>query len=490
MSARAVAPLRGADRGSLAAVAVIAAALAAVVADTATGASVRSVPPIALMVVTATVFGRRLVTWRGMLATIVLVVMFIPMRLYRLPASLPFHLEPYRVVVLLTAVAWVTSALIDPNVKLRRTVLDRPLMLFAAAVVISLALNAGRFSSVQPDVLKKLAFFATFFLVTYLVSSTAGSLRDVDFLVRVLACSGTVVAAAALVESRTGYNVFNHLRSIVPFLKQDVAPPVFARGARLRVYASAQHPIALSAALVMIVPFAAYCALTRRRIWWWIALVVMLLGALATVSRTAVIMIVATLAVFAWLRPRETQRMWPALVPLLIVVHIALPGAIGSFREAFFPQGGLIAQQQNANIGSGRLATLGPVLHSEFKEPMFGEGFATRVTQPDEYVAVANAPILDDQWLGVLLETGLVGTFALAWLFVRAVRSFGREAKTDLTPRGWLLGAAAASSAAFFVSMFTYDAFSFVQVSFVFFIVLGIGAAALRSKPGTPVARW
>jgi hypothetical protein len=31
--------------------------------------------------------------------------------------------------------------------------------------------------------------------------------------------------------------------------------------------------------------------------------------------------------------------------------------------------------------------------------------------------------------------------------------------------------------------MFTYDAFSFIQVTFLGFIVLGIGAAALLSRP-------
>src|SRR5262249_54858985 len=148
------------------------------------------------------------------------------------------------------------------------------------------------------------------------------------------------------------------------------------------------------------------------------------------------------------------------------------------------PQGGIVAQQKNANVGSGRLATLGPALDAEFiPNPVLGEGFGTRITTPDPVLAVPNGPILDDEWLGVLLETGLVGTAALAWFFVRALRRMGKAAKRDLSPRGWLLVATTAGVGGYALGMFTYDAFSFIQVTFLLFIVLGVGAAALRSSP-------
>ena len=43
--------------------------------------------------------------------------------------------------------------------------------------------------------------------------------------------------------------------------------------------------------------------------------------------------------------------------------------------------------------------------------------------------------------------------------------------------------ATTASVAAFPVGMFTYDALSFIQVTFFLFIVLGIGMATLLSRP-------
>ena len=53
--------------------------------------------------------------------------------------------------------------------------------------------------------------------------------------------------------------------------------------------------------------------------------------------------------VFLCLKPAETIKLWPALIPAFAVIHVALPGTIGSLKDAFFPKGGLIAQQSNAN---------------------------------------------------------------------------------------------------------------------------------------------
>ena len=104
---------------------------------------------------------------------------------------------------------------------------------------------------------------------------------------------------------------------------------------------------------------------------------------------------------------------------------------------------------------------------------MFGTGFGTRITTgPD-----ANAAILDNQWLASLIETGVVGAFALAWLFGRFVRQVGRAARASPEPESWLLLALTSSVAAYAVGMFLFDAFSFIQVTLVLFVLLGLGSA-------------
>jgi hypothetical protein len=168
----------------------------------------------------------------------------------------------------------------------------------------------------------------------------------------------------------------------------------------------------------------------------------------------------------------------------LIAVHIALPGAIGGLRGAFFPKGGLIKQQSNIVRGNeqrsnGRLADIGPALHQIGGEPLVGLGYGTRITAGPGL----NAAVLDDEWLGTLEEIGLLGMSAWLWLFVRSIRRLSREAREDDSDRGWLLVGLTASLTAFAVGMLSYDAFSFIQVTFMVFIFLGLADRALALPP-------
>jgi O-antigen ligase len=213
--------------------------------------------------------------------------------------------------------------------------------------------------------------------------------------------------------------------------------------------------------------------------------ILMVLGLFATRSRTGVTMLIALAVVYLILRWRETIRFWPAIIPLVLAVHFAVPGAIGSIQQSFFPKGGLLATEKRNSVGSGRYATFGPVFHSEVTpNPILGEGFSTRVIDPaGSGVDVPAAPITDDQWLGILAETGFAGMLTLVWLFGRAVRRMGGAARRDHSPRGWLLTGCAAAVAAYAIGMLTYDAFAFIQVTFLMFFMLAIGASALLTRP-------
>jgi hypothetical protein len=446
-------------------------------------------PLLALGVIFA-VAHQAILRWRSLIALIVIVILYIPMKRYSLPASLPINLEPYRLLVFFVAVGWVTSLLIDPRVRFRRTPVDGPLVLFAFIALSSDLANRGRVSSVQSEVVRKFLFFLTYFIVFYLTVSVVRRFSEVEFVTRVLVAGAAVVGVLALVERNTGYDVFNHLQTVVPFLHLDAHQiPHLHRGGRLRVYASSQHPIALGAALAMLVPFGIY--LTRRSAWWWSAAVLLALGSLATGSRTAAVMFAVIVLSYLLLRPVQVRRFWPALIPALLVIHLATPGALGAIKEAFFPKGGLIAQEHKNSVGSGRLATLSPALRREFDpNPLLGEGFGTRVPVKTPTVPVPNGPIFDDQWLGILCETGLAGALTLGWLFVRLIRRLLPEAKDDRSDRSWFLVAVIASTSSFAASMLFYDTFSFIQVTFLLFITMGLGVSAyLAPEPARLEAR-
>jgi hypothetical protein len=453
-----------------------------------------------------------IVSWRGLMATLIVVIFFIPIRRYTLPAKLSFQLEPYRLLVAFIVLGWIAALLIDRRVRLRGSGFEGPLGLIMVAIFVSIALNTGSIATagVSSDVLKSVTFFASFLLIFYCLVSVVGRQRDIDMLVKVLVTCAAVVGVLSVYEWRTGSNVFNHLRTIFPFLQLNTVPNPkaditgFTRGGRLRVFASAEHPIALGAALLMVTPLSVYLALKTHRWYWWLAGALISLGALATVSRTGIIMLVVIVFVYLWLRPRQTLRFWPAIVPALLLVHFALPNTLGILKSSLFPSGGLktLAVEQGSQAGStsGRLAKVGPTLDEVSGDPLFGVGFGSQVLSsntgngnavPPSFDAlgrpIPRARILDDQWLGTLLETGFVGVIAWILLFGRFIRRLARAAKDDTSVRGWLLVGLTGSVAAFTVSMLFYDAFAFIQVVFVLFILLGLSAVLLRQEKGPDI---
>ena len=462
----------------------VAGALALLSVAVLSGHGVKIVAPLTVIVGLAALSRRAVIGWYRVIAFIVVIVMFVPIGRYKLPGNLPFNLEFYRVVVAMCLLVWIASLLVDSRVKLASTPFDPPLLLILACVLGSELTNPTRVGTWGSHVVKSLTFFTSFVLVYYLTATTIRRRGDAEFLLKLLTASGAAIGALAVLEQRTHYNVFDHMHSILPFLTFEGSMSYLKLGANVRVLGPSQQPIALGASLVVILPLAIYFArVSGRR--WWLAAALLLAGAFASGSRTAVVMLIIEVIVFLCLKPAETRRLWPALIPAFAVVHVALPGTIGSLKDAFFPKGGLIAQQSkfeadyNPLLAGGRIRLIKPMLNEASQKPVFGEGYGTRITgfdSPD-----LNAPILDDQWLNNVLDVGFVGGAAWIWLMVRACRKlFGASRRAEEEGDGWLFAALGASVASFAVGMLTFDAFSFTQAAFIFWIVLGLSAALLK----------
>ena len=441
----------------------------------------RLVPLLALIAIAAA-WTQFVTRWRNLIAGLLLVILFIPIKRYTLPGSLPFQLEPYRVVVAALALVWIFSILVDPRIHVVRSRFDAPLMLVLLTTFLSDAANPGRVRPLSSDVLKAQTFFVSFFVVYYMVVSLVRTRADIHFFVRLLTTGGAILSVCAVIERRTDYNVFNHLGKLFPLLHFEGADAQFRSG-RLRVLASSQHPIALSVLFVVLLPLVIYLARVEGRRWWSLVAGLYVIAIFTTASRTGIIGLLVLAIVYLCLQPRAVLRAWPLAVPVLAAVHIAAPGAIGTIRETLNPSFAIAEQTQvsvgGVAYGSGRLTDIAPTLGEWSNKPLLGEGFATRITTGPN----ANARLLDDQWGGTLLETGYFGFLAWAWLFVRAVRRLGgaalREGETD---DAWLLSGLAASIISFAVTMFFYDTLSFIQNVFLCFILLGLAAAFLNVR--------
>ena len=452
---------------------------------------VKLVGPVVLLIALLGVAHRRLLRWHSLVGLILAVVLFVPIGRYKLPGNLPFNLELYRVVVALVVAIWLASLLVDARVRWYSTPFDLPLLLLLACVFMSEIANPDRVNLYGSQVAKTMTFFMSFVLVYYIVATQVRRRQSIDFLLRFLTVGGAIIGALAIVERRTHFNAFNHLHAILPFLTfdpNDSSLSYLFRGGDLRAIGPAQQPIALGAMLVMSLPISVYLTRTRGR-HWIIASVFLLVGALATGSRTALSMILAEFILFLIVKPRETKRLLPLFVPAIVVVHVLAPGALGGLKSALFPKGGLIAEQTrlavNANpqLAGGRIRQIRPMVTEASHHPFFGEGLGTRLTGFDS--KDRNAPILDNQWLNNLLDVGFIGFGLWIWLVVRSIRMLLRRARESSGDGDdWLFLGLAASIFSFAIGMLTFDAFSFTQVYFIFWILLGLSAAVL-SVPAT-----
>jgi hypothetical protein len=449
---------------------------------------------------------RPILTWRSGVVLLILVIWLIPIKKYRLPINLPFDLEPYRLLILALVFAWIL-AFISGRVKLSAGGQRAPLLLLAVASIGALLANIGQIADagLQTQSIKSLSYFLSFMLAFLLVGSVLRTYADVNAAIKALVVGGFVVGGAAIYERQSGDNLFNHLHSWLPFLEFDGQINENIRAGRLRVRSSAQHPIALGAALVMCLPLALYLARAAstkaRSALWGAGAVLLLIASLATISRTVVLMLIAVAATGVLLRRRELlnretlYRLSVIGLFVLVFVQIAAPGSVRTLYAAFTPQGGLIEQQQvrAGEEGSGRIADLGPALDLWLEQPMLGRSLGTDVTRADsrsERTAVESTGaepgiIFVDQYLHTLVYLGIIGLVGVLWFVWGTVRKLARTAKRLHSIEGDLLVACAAACAGFGVSLAVFDAFAFVQSSLLFFVIAALGLR-VRSLNTTP----
>lgn len=322
--------------------------------------------------------------------------------------------------------------------------------------------------------------------------------RDLERVLRWLVGGGVLLAVLGLVQEATGQNPLGTFQ--VPGLVQNQPlEPLVERSNFVRVSATASHPIEFSVVLALVLPLALHLAMTapRRRGWWWAGVVVIGAALPLSVARSGVLGAAVGLAVlFAGWNGRQ-RKVALLLLPLfLVALRAAEPGLLGTIRSLF------------TNLGadpsvSGRTEDYQAVLHYTAQSPWFGRGWSTFL--PNIYRT------LDNQYLGTLVEAGIVGLLALVALLLTGAGTARGARRAAVDPVDRSLGQAlCASLATAAVTLGTFDALGFPMFASVLFLVLGLagalwrlagGAVAMeaaslaRSQPGRagapgPAVRW
>jgi len=310
---------------------------------------------------------------------------------------------------------------------------------------------------------------------------TADGVRDrgrFDVLGRRLVFWVSVLAVLGVIQfvTRTTYaNIYSHL----PGFQYSTGSPIVlgSRGGRVRVQGTASSPIEFGLVMAAVLPLAVHYALYasgRRRIASWATVLLIAVSIALSGSRAGIVGFAAAFIVLllGWNSQRRAAAV-AAVLAVVAVMRMALPGLIG----------GLIGDLLNASTDPDVTHRAQDLARSGFlisRSVWFGRGFLTFIpkefTPPGQPVAS-----LDNQYLGTLIETGIVGLLALVllllvWMFTAL--GARRRAHAEST-RNFALSLAA-SCASMMIGFYVFDVFGFDMTANMTFVLLGMTGALWR----------
>jgi O-antigen ligase len=195
---------------------------------------------------------------------------------------------------------------------------------------------------------------------------------------------------------------------------------------------------------------------------------ILLTGSISTIRKSAAIVPVAAILTLLAFRPRELLRLWPAGLVVLILMPAMAPGAAGQVKSQLSSIGARQSTQ-------GRTADYDAIQPDLLAHRTIGRGYGTY--DHDRY------RLLDNQYLGVLIGTGLVGLATFIAMILAVVLIAIRPIRSRDPVRGPPALAAAAAAVAFGIVAALFDALAFPQTPYLFFFVAAIAVvAASRDK--------
>lgn len=348
---------------------------------------------------------------------------------------------------------------------------------FAAIAVASLLFDAPRIVNLGQLTLAEKRFATLFsYLIVGWFALTAIRREDLRGFGSYLIGLACITSLGVLVERRTGYNAFYNLSAVIlkPIAVVGAAPtnihPTFGSDGRLDIVGPTIHGLAVTAMLTMVMPFAlvrmfdATSPRLKRR--YALATLGILVGAMSTDKKTAVVVPLIMILYIGWYRRRQVLRLVPiGLVLLVPFVHFVSPGALGSIFDK--------TNAVDSNSTLHRADDISSLMPDILAHPVFGRGFGT--LNPD---IPTQFRINDDEYLDEVWEVGIVGLLAYIALVIAPVVAAQKSIRSGDPVVQSIALAASAGCVAYLTVSALFDAFSFVQAPYTFFIVAAMATAA------------
>ena len=288
-------------------------------------------------------------------------------------------------------------------------------------------------------------------------------------LLRRIAIAGALMASLGLAQFWTGESLIEWI-SLPGFAVDSSLSGVEGRGGFIRPQGTAAHPLEYGVVLCMSLPIAISLAMTetkRGMLLRWLPASVIMFASMLSVSRSALLGVLAGILV---LSPR-----WPPRVRLYAVVAAAglgaimysvVPGMAGTLKGMFLG----VADDSSTVSRTNSYAAAFDIAQ---RSPFVGRGFSTFLPQ---YL------ILDNQFLGLLIEVGVLGLAAFLVLVAMSIiipwTATHRSTDAGLRQLGAAVSASVAATALTFAF---FDGLGFPMSAGLLFMMLGISASLVRS---------
>jgi hypothetical protein len=354
---------------------------------------------------------------------------------------------------------------------------------FLVLAVASLLLDVGRIINLDDFSLaiKRFGLLGSFLIVSWF-TLTALRFEDLRGFSSYLLGLATVMAIGMLVERHTGYNAFYNWSAVLLKPIAHVAPsptnihPEIGSDGRVTVVGPTLHGLAATTMLVVVMPFTLVRMFdtTSRKSWVLYAFLFMLMIAAATATdrKTALLVPVAIVVYLACYRPRQVLRLLPiGLVVLVGLVHVVSPGALGT---VFTPTAGLESSSTTHRVGD-----FTDVAPDVLAHPLLGRGFGT--IEPDQSNQFR---INDDEYIDEIWEVGAIGLLAYLFMIIAPVITARRVIRARDPVIEPLVLATSAGCVAYLVVNALFDAMSFPQAPYMFFIVAALSTVAAAGPAG------
>ena len=296
------------------------------------------------------------------------------------------------------------------------------------------------------------------------------SMGDIRRVLRALTWGGAFCGLVAALQFWMTVDLAPYLRELPGFsLNTEIS--ALARGTLNRAAGTSLTPIELGVVAGMLLPLAAYLAISdteRSLAKRWAPVVLIGLGIPTAVSRSGTVAFVVAASMFVVLMPPRQRLVALCLAPAAIAaVFMSAPGVIGTL-SGYFQAG------SSDDSVKARLVDYPVVERLVQDSPWFGRGGGT-------YIPADTTYILDNQYLHTAVELGLVGLVVLALFFlVPLIAALAARRHSDDPELRLLCSALASAVLAATVCSFFFDSFSFPMFSGVYALVLGLIGACWR----------